>query len=125
MAGTAAKRGVVIGAAVVGLVGLAVAVCYGLWWAPGPTPRATNPEAAASLPSKYAAAALPPRLRAETWDLGTTLPSTETIHSLDLPNNSDQTWTLKHLTSSCSCASAELSAKTIRPGETGREKVQG
>jgi hypothetical protein len=76
------------------------------------------------LPSKYAAAALPPRLRAETWDLGTTLPSTETIHSLDLPNNSDQTWTLKHLTSSCSCASAELSAKTIRPGETGKLTIR-
>jgi hypothetical protein len=122
MVEAAARREFVIGLVVAGLVvGLGLAVYCGMHWAPGAPPQAAGPEtAAASLPSKYPLAAPPLRLRAETWDIGATLPSQERTHSLDLANNSDQTWTLKRITSTCSCASAELSAKTIRPGETGK-----
>jgi hypothetical protein len=119
MAQPAVKRGVVLGVVVVLVGGVALAVYYGIKHTAAPTPLATA-TGPAPAPSKYPLAAPPLRLRAETWDLGTTLPSQESTHSLDLPNSSEQTWTLKHITSTCSCATAELSAKTIRPGDTGK-----
>src|SRR5262249_11948669 len=47
----------------------------------------------------------------------------EKKRSYEITNTADEPWTLKHLTATCSCASAELSAKTIAPGETARLEV--
>jgi hypothetical protein len=68
-------------------------------------------------------AAPPIRLRVETWDVGISLPGKENHHSVDISNTSTETWTLKRITPTCACATAELSSKTIRPGETAKLEV--
>jgi hypothetical protein len=109
-----------IGVAVVALcVGLGFGVGRFLW----PPAPDVAPGPAAESPPERPLEAPPLRLRMVDWDFGTSPPGAEKKRSYEITNTADEPWTLKHLTATCSCASAELSAKTIAPGETARLEV--
>jgi hypothetical protein len=57
------------------------------------------------------------------WDFGTSPPGATTKRFYEITNTADEPWTLKQLRATCSCVEAELSAKTIAPGETARLEV--
>jgi hypothetical protein len=52
------------------------------------------------------------------WDFGTSTPGKEMTHRFEIANATSDVWTLKHVSSTCTCAVGELPAKTVRPGET-------
>ncbi len=108
-------RRILVGAAALALcAGLAL----GLRQFPRP-PADPAPETAAA----YPLAAAPMRLRALTWDFGVLPPGGEASRSFEIRNAGATPWTVKHVTSTCSCAAGRLPVKTVGPGETVRVEV--
>jgi hypothetical protein len=68
------------------------------------------------LPPHWTTGAPPLRLRVETWDIGTTAPGQEMRRRIGITNATGHSWTLRHLSATCSCATASLSAKVVPPG---------
>jgi hypothetical protein len=57
------------------------------------------------------------RLRTDTWDFGVISPGTELRHRYTIRNDSPLTWTIKHVTPSCSCTLGEFTARAVKPGQ--------
>jgi hypothetical protein len=82
-------------------------------------PAPLEPEADNGEPSSGA----PSRLRIETWDFGVIPPRTELRHRYTIKNGSAATWTIKHVTPSCSCTCGEFSSRALKPSEATSVEV--
>jgi hypothetical protein len=108
------KRWVLIAAAILALgTGLGLA-----FWHFRQPPADTSGASSSGAHPEYPRAAPPLRLRMDKWDFGTALPAKEMRHRFKITNSSDQPWTLKQITSTCTCTVGQLPSKTIKPGET-------
>jgi hypothetical protein len=122
MGEVAVRQRIFIGVAAVALfIGLGYGVGRYLW-PPPPSPD-LPPGPAGEPPPEHPLAAPPLRYQKVEWDFGTSPPGAEKKRSYEITNTAAETWTLKHLKATCSCASAELPAKTIPPGETARLEI--
>jgi hypothetical protein len=111
-------------AAVVLCAGLGYGIGYYLRSLSGPRDGSPSPAGdGGEPPLEHPLAAPPLRYRLVEWDFGTSPPGAEKRRSYEITNSTEEPWTLKHLRATCSCAAAELSAKTIAPGETARLEV--
>jgi hypothetical protein len=63
------------------------------------------------------------RLRIETWDFGIIPPRSELRHRYTIKNGSAATWTIKHVTPSCTCTCGEFTSRTIKPSESASLEV--
>ena len=78
-----------------------------------PQSPATSVEKAAEEPGPGSSG----RLRTDAWDFGVIAPGTELHHRYTIRNGSTSTWTIKHVTPSCSCTVGEFTARAVKPGQ--------
>jgi hypothetical protein len=63
------------------------------------------------------------RLRTVHWEIGTTPPDKEVRKQIEIRNESNTPWTLRHLNATCACAVAKLTDKSIAPGESATLEI--